>query len=344
MFSDKALEGSQASESLYAWWLDLIPSLFGGSAPKAPAPADETSPLPFPLGQVSQALALTQQLLGPLYQAYFQSMVAHPEPGKAFIAFQELMQGQLQKASEGFAGIGQTLTAVQDGGWSLMRAPMAMYGQAMEPLSLNLERAYGGLADAFGLAPSRELQAAGRELAAAALARQQARAEYMGLIVGALAKGCEGLLARLRVMGEKGESVDSLLALVRVWSRAVDEAMHAAMQSPKALEAAAKLVRATTRAREQQQRMVAIASEALNVPTRAEVDDAYREIQELKREMRRLRKSVGLAAAPVPAAVAPAVAAASSSPKGRAPAPARSRTSPRAPAAKRKKTSKVIPS
>ena len=38
---------------------------------------------------------------------------------------------------------------------------------------------------------------------------------------------------------------------------------------------------------------MAIASEALNVPTRAEVDDAYREIQELKRELRRMRKSSG---------------------------------------------------
>ncbi|RZL87134.1 MAG: hypothetical protein EOP82_27480 [Variovorax sp.] len=347
MPSDKALEGTRDAEALYAWWLNLIPSLFGVPAPKAPVAADESSPLPFPLGPVSQALTLTQQLLGPLYQGYFQSLLAHPEPGKAFIAFQELMQDQLQKAAEGFAGIGQTLSSAQDGvsagGWNLMRAPMALYGQAMEPLSLNLERAYGGLADAFGLAPSREFQAAGRELAAAALARQQARAEYMGVIVGALAKGSEGLLARLRVMGENGESVDSLLALVRLWSRAVDEAMHAAMQSPKALETAARLVRATTRSRAQKQRMVAIASEALNVPTRAEVDDAYREIQELKREMRRLRKSIGAMPA-TPALAEPAPASTSSSPPGRAPAPARSRTSPRAPAAQRKKTSKVIPS
>ena len=64
----------------------------------------------------------------------------------------------------------------------------------------------------------------------------------------------------------------------------------------------ARLVRAASRARQQKQRVVAIASEWLNIPTRAEVDDAYREIQELKRELRRLRKSAARPpATPVPA-------------------------------------------
>ena len=96
-------------------------------------------------------------------------------------------------------------------------------------------------------------------------------------------------------------SVDTMLALVRLWARTMDEAMHDAMQSPRALQATAKLIRASASSRQQQQRIVAIASEALNVPTRAEVDDAYREIQELKRELRRLRKGVPLDS-PTPAA------------------------------------------
>jgi hypothetical protein len=135
-------------------------------------------------------------------------------------------------------------------------------------------------------------------------------------------------------MGKNGESVDSLLGLVRLWSRSADEAIHAAMQSPQALEAAARLVRASTQTRLQQQRIVAIASEALNVPTRAEVDDAYREIQELKRELRRLRKSIGAASAnavPVPVASTPI-------------APAPSRAAKRAPAAKRKTNRKATAS
>jgi len=201
----------------------------------------------------------------------------------------------VQKLAEGLSSTGQALASggASAAGWKLMSQPMAMSGRPCSRVSLNLERAYGGLADAFGLASSRDLQAALRAQATATLAKQQAQSEYLSLIVAALAKGSEGTMSRLADMGRKGESVDSLLGLVRVWSRAADEAMHAAMQSPKALEAAAKLVRASTQSRQQQHRIVALASEALNVPTRAEVDDAYREIQELKRELRRLRKSIG---------------------------------------------------
>jgi len=97
-------------------------------------------------------------------------------------------------------------------------------------------------------------------------------------------------MARLHEMGKEGKSVDSLLGLIRLWAQSTDAAMHDAMQSQPALEASAKLLRASNRARKQQQTMVALASEALNVPTRAEVDDAYREIQELKRELRRVKK------------------------------------------------------
>jgi len=304
MTVDKDLEAARDSEPLYAWWLNTIATLLGGSDPKAFAPAGETEPLPFPVGQVGQALQLTQQLLGPIYHGYLQTLLAHPDPGAAFVAFQERLQGELKKASDALGSFTPSLASspalLSTAGWNLMKAPMDMFGRTLEPLSLNLERAYGGLADAFGLAPSREPQSASREMASAAMAKQQAQAEYFSLVVGALAKGSEGVLAQLKSMGERGETVDTLLALVRLWSQSIDSAMHVAMQSPKALEASAKLVRAGARSRLQRQRIVAIASESLNIPTRAEVDDAYREIQELKRELRRLRKAVPAAALAAP--------------------------------------------
>jgi len=351
-------DATQASEALYVWWLNLLPNLLGGLLPKATmpsvAPAGEASATaPFPVGQASQALALTQQLLEPLFQSYMKALTLNPEPDQAFGALQSSVQDQLQKLSHGLAGIGKTLAlAMPDGAsagaWNLMGVqPMAMFGQALKPLSTNLERAYGGLADAFGLAPSRDLLGAARDAANAAMAKQQAQAEYLGYVVNALAKGSEGLMSRLKTMGDNGESVDSLLGLVRLWARTSEEALHAALQSPPALQASARLVRAGTQSRRQQQRIVALASEALNVPTRAEVDDAYREIQELKREVRRLRKAIG---APL-ASTSPAAASngASASPAAaevidRTPPTAAKPSRQRTPAAKRKTTSKAIAS
>jgi class III poly(R)-hydroxyalkanoic acid synthase PhaE subunit len=343
MTLDKDPDAPGNAEPLYAWWLNLIASLAGGSVAQVPEAADAPAS-PFPVAQMSEALQLTRQLLGPLYQGYFQSLLAHQDPGKAFVSFQEQIHDQLKAASVALDTFARTLVSPQatlaTGSWGLMKAPMEMLGQALGPVSLNLERAYGGLADAFGLASSREWQGASRQMAVSAIEKQQAQAEYLSLIVGALAKGSEGVMARLRSIGEKGETVDSLLALVRLWSHALDESMHAALQSPEALEASARLVRAASRVRQQKQRMVAIASESLNMPTRAEVDEAYREIQELKRELRRLRKSMPRAPAlPMQAA---SVAMAVHPDRGATAAPARKAIRPAA--AKRKKPLKGVTS
>ncbi|MEJ8848775.1 poly(R)-hydroxyalkanoic acid synthase subunit PhaE [Variovorax rhizosphaerae] len=334
MTVDTANAPRNETGQLFEWWRDQIANLAGLAKPNGSVAADAaTDGLLFPVGQVAQALQLTQQLIGPLYQGYFQALLANPNPGEAFISLQDMLRRQMQGVSDALSamapGLGTAKTLLTDG-VGLIGAPMEMFNHALAPLSLNLERAYGGLADAFGLAPSRELQGAARELAAASLGKQQAQAQYMSIVVAALAKGNDMLLKDLRSMGERGESVDSLLKLVRLWARALDQAMHGAMQGPDALAASAELVRARARTRQQKQRIVAIASEALNIPTRAEVDDAYREIQELKRQVRRLRK-------PLPATVDASASAELAPPK---PKPAAKRTRSLPAAAKRITTSK----
>ena len=72
--------------------------------------------------------------------------------------------------------------------------------------------------------------------------------------------------------------------------------MHEAMQSARGLEVTAKLIGASSQHRQQLQKAIGLASEALHVPTRADMDDAFREIQELKRELRRLKKALPPAA------------------------------------------------
>lgn len=297
MTADRDSEAARASEPLYAWWLNVIPGLLGGAAADPSAEptrsANDGSPRPYPVEQMSLALTSAQELMTSLYGACFRALLAS-QPGEEVHVLQDLVQGRIAGMTDKLADMGQALSghperAAPGTGWT--GTPLAAIGEALRPLSLNLERAFGGLADAFGLAPLRELAEAGRDMALATLANRQAQVEYLEVVAGAVSKGTEALTARLAEMGERGESVDSLLALVRLWSRTTDEAMHEAMQSPRALEASAKLIRAAARSRKQQQRVVAIASEALNVPTRTEMDDAYREIQELKRELRRSRKA-----------------------------------------------------
>jgi hypothetical protein len=293
MLDEDKSGAAQASESLYAWWMNAIPSFFGADAAKTPDSAADAPASSPALGPVNEAVEMARRLLTPLYQAFLQSLLAHPQPEKAFGTVLEQARTRFRDYSATLAGFRQLmppLPGLPGLGGNAMWDPLTAFGDAMKPLSLNVERAYGGLADAFGLAQTRELQQAMRELMASALARRKAQAEYLAIAAAALASGVDGTFARLREMGQRGESVDSVLALLRVWARSSDEAVHAAMQSDDALDVSARLLRATTHSRRQLQRVVGVVSASLNVPTRAELDDAYREIQDLKREMRRMRK------------------------------------------------------
>jgi Poly(R)-hydroxyalkanoic acid synthase subunit (PHA_synth_III_E) len=174
----------------------------------------------------------------------------------------------------------------------------------LHPLRIGMERTFGALADAFGLDPMRKLDDAWREVLSAGLTKQRAQIEYLSVVGEAWAKGTQRLLHELNELGKRGESVDSLLSFIRLWAKTVDAAMHEALQSERGLAATAKLIRVVTSYREQLQRAVTLASEALQVPTRADLDEAYREIQELKREVGRLKKAMRPAA---PAGKSPSV-------------------------------------
>jgi polyhydroxyalkanoate synthesis regulator phasin len=323
MAQDKQADAAKPADPLYDWWFGALPTLLGGWAapPKHERNgAAHAAAAPFPTGRVFDALKVTQELMENLYGGYFRALIAR-RPGEELRAFEELVHDRMAGLGDKLAGVGEALSghpdfkALMPG---LAGAAMASITQALKPLSTNIERAYGGLADAFGLAPLRELDAAGRDMAVAALAHRRAQAEYLDVAMVAAGKGLEIMMARLAEMGGRGESVDTMLALVRLWAKTMDEAMHEAMQSPRALQASADLIRASARSRQHQQRIVAIASEALNVPTRAEMDEAYREIQELKRELRRLRKAAVL---PSPVSAAPPArktAAARRKPRGAA--------------------------
>ena len=164
------------------------------------------------------------------------------------------------------------------------------------PLLTGMERTYGALADAFGLGSTRELNDAWGEVMRTAIAKQSAQAEYLVIVNEAWRRGTERFLLQLTEMAGRDERIESLLELIRHWAKAVDSAVHEAMQSEQGLQATANVVRAATRHRQQLQTAVGLVSEALNIPTRAELDEAYREIQELKREVRRLKKSARPAA------------------------------------------------
>jgi hypothetical protein len=151
------------------------------------------------------------------------------------------------------------------------------------------DRTFGGLFDALGFGPMRKLQAALQDLAAASVAQNQSRAAYAMLVQGAFASGLERLMTQLGKMAEAGERVESVLVLLRMWAVNTEQAVHEVLQSEPGLAATAALTRAGLSHRRKLQHVAAIVADSLDLATRRELDEVYREIHELKRELRALR-------------------------------------------------------
>ncbi len=173
----------------------------------------------------------------------------------------------------------------------MLRWPATAGGaDTAQPFWLGLDRAFGGVADAFGWGPSRMLLDAWRALAAAERERRAAQLDYLAVLSGAAGKAIGSVSKQLGEMAARGERVASFLAWTRLCASALDESVHEAMQSASGLNVSTGYMRAMLRWRQQLHRLVELLSGQLNVPTRAELDDAHLEIQQLKREMRRLRQ------------------------------------------------------
>jgi hypothetical protein len=267
--------------SLYAAWLDALPDLFRAMVPAA-GPAgtqplagddDQGDSMAYPADQIANALGMLDGILTQLYQGYLPLLAKGGLTAEPLYA---LALASTDAMNRLLAGMTNPLAA------------MPATGQ----LQLGIERTFGGLAEAFGLGPMRELKQAWKEMAVASAAKQRAQVEYVALVAQAFGAGTQGLVRELQAMGARGERVESLLAFIRLWAKAVDAPLHETMQGAAGLEITAKVIRASTQHRQQLQKAIGLASVALHVPTRTDMDEAFREIQELKRELRRLKRAL----------------------------------------------------
>jgi len=273
--------------AVYDFWLGLLPQFFAQfGAPYAGIGAASTNPssptsLPFPADQVAKAAAMTQSALQSLAQAYTPMLQAAGGPG---------LLGQWTSAPP-FALPMQQALGAKPMDLAAMMAPMMVPMTTMSgpAATIAFERTFGAVSDALGFGPMRKLQAAAQELMSASIDQNEARARYAVLVQGAFAAGFDALLVRLAGMAKSGERVDSVLALLRLWAVATEEAVHEVLQSERGLEATAAIARAGLAYRRKLQSVASIVADTLDMATRRDLDEAFREIQELKREVRALR-------------------------------------------------------
>jgi hypothetical protein len=305
-------------QAVYDFWVNLIPHLFGPlgvATSTARTPGDAFDPMAWlaPWSAVS-GFSHTQEKHGDPAAAntmfapwlsMFAPFSGGPTPANAAASTASAAAGMVGPWIGAFPPVpgftGDAAPGLQDRAADAMR-PFQEAQKAWVDMATGLagspqayltgfDRTFGGLFDALGLGPMRKLQAALQELATATVTQDQWRASYAMLIQGAFVSGLERLMMQLAAKADAGERVDSVLALLRMWAMATEQAVHEVLQSEQGLTATAALTRAGLAHRRKLQQVASIAADALDLSTRRDLDDVYRELHELKRELRALRSS-----------------------------------------------------
>ena len=317
---------AQGAQSVYNFWLGLVPQFFAqfgqaraGGKGDAQGAAPMLDGLMFPMEQFAKAATATQQSLQTMGQAMMPMLqagatgawnpwaldmttLASDQAGGASAvasAAQAMMAPWAALMSSGMgvpAGsaappspFGPAVPTFQAMNQAWIDATSRIFGATPAQLTAAFDRTYGALSDALGLGPARDLQAAWQEMVAAGAAQQEARAHYALLVQRALGEGLQRLMTRLAEKAAAGERVTSVLALIRLWAVTTEEVVHETLQSEAGLAATAALARAALGQRKRMRQVANILADQLDIATRHDLDEAFREIQAMKRELRALR-------------------------------------------------------
>lgn len=154
------------------------------------------------------------------------------------------------------------------------------------------ERTIGGITEIPGLGSNRELNAKLMRGFDAYVDFQKVSAEYQTILSRTFGKAFERYMEKLVSFSEEGKTIDSIQDLMNLWLDTIDESFTRMYVSEEYLEAQKQLAAAGMTFKMRQQDILEVFLGMFDLPTRSELDDAYRSLNELRREVRALKKSL----------------------------------------------------
>lgn len=121
---------------------------------------------------------------------------------------------------------------------------------------------------------------------------QEAQSAYHKKLGDGIAASVERTVEHLAKLAEKGEKITSARDLMRTFFSIADKTLMESFNTPEFLEIQDKLTHALMNHKIAQREALEIVYNSLEIPTRSEIDEAYRDIHELKKEVRALRKAL----------------------------------------------------
>lgn len=116
--------------------------------------------------------------------------------------------------------------------------------------------------------------------------------KYRALVSDAMRDAVERTMDRLAKLSAEGESVNSIRALNRIWLETADEAFTDVYSSDKYAEVMRELSSAGMKYKIEQRKVVEMILKAFDIPTRSELDDAYRTLYALRKDVKALKKEL----------------------------------------------------
>lgn len=121
---------------------------------------------------------------------------------------------------------------------------------------------------------------------------QDAQKEYQKTLSAGLAESVEKTVEHLVKLADKGEKVTSPRDLMRTWYSIADRTLMQKFNTAEFLKVQDKLTDALMDHKKAQREAMEIVYNSLEIPTRSEIDEAYKDIHALKREVRALRRAL----------------------------------------------------
>ncbi|NMG06000.1 poly(R)-hydroxyalkanoic acid synthase subunit PhaE [Brasilonema sp. UFV-L1] len=116
--------------------------------------------------------------------------------------------------------------------------------------------------------------------------------DYLLVLLDVWVRAFEELMRELVSSQNKGEIVENWRQFLQVWSSIFDRVFAQRFHSEDALEIQGKLMNAAMTWRLQQQQLMEVLLKINDLPTRSELDEIYRSLYELRKEVKNLKKTL----------------------------------------------------
>jgi class III poly(R)-hydroxyalkanoic acid synthase PhaE subunit len=163
-------------------------------------------------------------------------------------------------------------------------------------LSNLLQQAYqgslAGLVKSPGLGLTREYNEKIQQGFDSWMSWQLASLEYQGILNEIWKQAFEKFFLELVSMAERGETIDTIRDLILLWTRGAEDIFTENFRTERYVLAQGKMLNAAMVYRKRERSIMESYLSLYDLPTRSELDEAHRRIYELRKEVKRLNKSL----------------------------------------------------